>query len=457
MDLTMSEKFRAGQAAIERLAAIVSSSDDAIIAKDLNGVITSWNQGAERIYGYTAEEVIGKKIDFLLPPGHLEEETGYLNQILRGEKIEHFAVERIRKDGKHITVSTNVSPILDAEDKVIGISRIGRDITEQQKAYEALIVGNKELLFQQQEKAKRAAELVIANEEKAKRVDELFTANEEKAKRVDELVIANKELQFQNEEKAKRAAELLIANEEKAKRVDELMIANKELLFQGIEKAKRATEVLVAHEEKLKLEAFNAEKLRLSLMDTIGIARDLVGLRDRYTSDHEKHVGDLAKAIAGQMGLDEKTQTGLMIAGYLHDIGKIIVPEAILCKPGKLSIAEYNLIKDHVQAGYDLLKNVSFPWSISQSILEHHERLDGSGYPNQLKAEQISIEGRIMAVADVVDAMSAYRPYRPSLGIDVALAEIKRGRGSLYDESVVDACLALFRVQKYKISSFQSS
>ncbi|QWD20703.1 PAS domain S-box protein [Polynucleobacter paneuropaeus] len=418
----MSEKFRAGQAAIERLAAIVSSSDDAIIAKDLNGVITCWNQGAERIYGYKAEEVVGKKIDFLLPPGHLEEETGYLNQILRGEKIEHFAVERIRKDGRHITVSTNVSPILDAEGKVIGISRIGRDITEQQKAYEALIVGNKELLFQQQEKTKRAAELVIANEEKAKRVDELFTANEEKAKRVDELVIANKELQFQNEEKAKRAEE-----------------------------------VLVAHEEKLKLEALNAEKLRLSLMDTIGIARELVGLRDRYTSDHEKHVGDLAKAIAGQMGLDEKTQTGLMIAGYLHDIGKIIVPEAILCKPGKLSIAEYNLIKDHVQAGYDLLKNVSFPWSISQSILEHHERLDGSGYPNQLKAEQISIEGRIMAVADVVDAMSAYRPYRPSLGIDVALSEIERGRGSLYDESAVDACLALFREQKYKISTLQSS
>ncbi|QWD22461.1 PAS domain S-box protein [Polynucleobacter paneuropaeus] len=418
----MSEKFRAGQAAIERLAAIVSSSDDAIIAKDLNGVITSSNQGAERIYGYKAEEVVGKKIDFLLPPGHLEEETGYLNQILRGEKIEHFAIERIRKDGRHITVSTNVSPILDAECKVIGISRIGRDITEQQKAYEALIVGNKELLFQQQEKAKRAAELVIANEEKAKRVDELFTANEEKAKRVDELVIANKELQFQNEEKAKRAEE-----------------------------------VLVAHEEKLKLEVLNAEKLRLSLMDTIGIARELVGLRDRYTSDHEKHVGDLAKAIAGQMGLDEKTQTGLMIAGYLHDIGKIIIPEAILCKPGKLSIAEYNLIKDHVQACYDLLKNVSFPWSISQSILEHHERLDGSGYPNQLKAEQISIEGRIMAVADVVDAMSAYRPYRPSLGIDVALSEIERGRGSLYDESAVDACLALFREQKYKISTLQSS
>jgi PAS domain S-box-containing protein/putative nucleotidyltransferase with HDIG domain len=417
MDLAMLEKLAVGQAAIERLAAIVSSSDDAIIAKDLNGVITSWNQGAERIYGYTAEEALGRKIDFLLPPGHLEEETGHLNHILRGEKIEHYAVERVRKDGKHITVSTNVSPILNAMGKVIGVSRIGRDITEQQKAYEALILGNKELLFQTEEKAKRAAELIIANEEKAKRVDELFLANEEKAKRVDELLEANIELQFQNEEKAKRAAE-----------------------------------ALVAHEEKLKLELLNAEKLRLSLMDTIGIARDLVGLRDRYTSDHEKHVGDLSKAIAAEMGLDEQTQMGLMIAGYLHDIGKIIIPEAILSKPGKLSEAEFNLIKDHVKAGYDLLKNVSFPWSISQPILEHHERLDGSGYPNNLKAEQISIEGRIMAVADVVDAMSAYRPYRPSLGMDAALAEIERGRGTLFDEKVVDACLILFREKKYTIS-----
>jgi len=182
----------------------------------------------------------------------------------------------------------------------------------------------------------------------------------------------------------------------------------------------------------------------------------LVGLRDRYTSEHEKHVGDLCKAIAAEMGLDEQAQMGLMIAGYLHDIGKIIIPEAILSKPGKLSEAEFNLIKDHVKAGYDLLKNVSFPWSISQPILEHHERLDGSGYPNNLKAEQISLEGRIMAVADVVDAMSAYRPYRPSLGIETALAEIERGRGILYDEAVVDACLILFREKKYTISAHKS-
>lgn len=414
--LSIPTESSVGKEAIERLAAIVASSDDAIFAKDMNGIITHWNRGAEKIFGYTAKEAVGKKINFLLPPGHLEQETHYLNRILAGEAIDHFALELIRKDGKHIIVSTNVSPIFDALGKVVGVSRIARDITEQQRAYEALIEGNKELLLQKEEKAKRAEELHIANQEKAKRVDELFIANQEKSKRVDELIIANRELKYQTEEKAKRAAELLIANE-----------------------------------EKLKLEASNVEKLHRSLMDTIGIARELGELRDPYTAGHERHVGDLAKEIAAEMGLDEHAQMGLKIAGYLHDIGKIVVPEAILSKPTKLSTAEYNLIKDHVKSGYDLLQHVSFPWDISRPILEHHERIDGSGYPNSLVGDQISLEGRIMAVADVVDAMSAHRPYRPALGMDAALTEIKGGRGRIYDEKVVDACITLFREKGYAI------
>jgi len=142
-----------------------------------------------------------------------------------------------------------------------------------------------------------------------------------------------------------------------------------------------------------------------------------------------------------------------MIAGYLHDIGKIIVPVEVLCKPGKISPVEYELVKNHVQAGYDLLKKVTFPWPIAQPILEHHERLNGSGYPNRLKADQISVDGRILAVADVVEAMTSFRPYRAALGIEAALAEIERGRGIVYDETVVDACLKLFREKDYKIPS----
>ncbi|MEA9599145.1 HD-GYP domain-containing protein [Polynucleobacter sp. AP-Sanab-80-C2] len=316
-----------------------------------------------------------------------------------------------------------------------------------------LVIANKELLFQNEEKAKRVAELVLANIEKAKRVAELVIANSEKAKRAAELVIANEELAFQNKEKAKRVAELIIANEEKAKRAAELVIANEE-------KARRAAELVVIMDDKAKivtelviskLEAIHNEKLQLSLMETIDITRQLVELRDPYTAGHEKHVGDLAKAIAQEMGLDSIHQEGLMVAGYLHDLGKIIVPVEILCKPTKISPEEYNLVKNHVQAGYDLLKNVTFPWPIAHSVLEHHERLDGSGYPNGLKGDQISIEGRILAVSDVMDAMSCNRPYRTSPGIEEALAEIEGGSGRIYDERVVHACLTLFREKGYKI------
>ncbi len=329
--------------------------------------------------------------------------------------------------------------------------------------------------------AKQAAELILANkelhyqnEEKAKRVEELAIANEEKAKRAAELVIANEELVFQNNEKAKRVEELAIANKEKAKLAVDLVIANEELAYQNEEKAKRVAELVIANEEKAKrahdlviaveekarlvaeliiskLKAINSEKLQLSLMETIDIARQLVELRDPYTAGHEKHVGDLAKAVGAEMGFDKIRQEGLMVAGYLHDLGKIIIPVEILCKPGNISPEEYNLVKNHVQAGYELLKGVTFPWPIADSVLEHHERLDGSGYPNGLKGDQISIEGRILAVADVMDAMGCNRPYRTAPGIEKALAEIERGRGSVYDEQVVDACITLFREKAYAI------
>lgn len=249
-----------------------------------------------------------------------------------------------------------------------------------------------------------------------------------------ELMKAYKELAFQNEEKSKRAAELVIAN--------------KELAFQNEEIAKQAAEL-----QTYAIKAINNEKkLQISFMETIGIARLLVELRDPYTAGHQKHVGDLAKAIAADLGFDAHYQEGIMIAGYLHDIGKIIVPIEILSKPGKLTQEEFALIKNHVQAGYEIIMGLNFPWDIAQGIWEHHERLDGSGYPRHLKGEEISIDGRILAVADVVDAMSSLRPYRASLGIEKALDEIEHRRNTFYDPTVVDACLKLFQEKSYKLS-----
>jgi HD-GYP domain-containing protein (c-di-GMP phosphodiesterase class II) len=152
----------------------------------------------------------------------------------------------------------------------------------------------------------------------------------------------------------------------------------------------------------------------------------------------------LAHAIASEMGLPEEQIEGIRVAGMIHDIGKISVPAQILSKPGELNSLEYGLIQQHPRIGYDLLKTIDFPWPVAQIVLQHHERMDGSGYPAGLSGDEIMLEARILAVADVVAAMTSHRPYRATLGLDKALEEISQNRGVLYDAEVVDACLKLF-------------
>jgi PAS domain S-box-containing protein len=190
-------------------------------------------------------------------------------------------------------------------------------------------------------------------------------------------------------------------------------------------------------------------QLQDNLEDTVRAIATLVEIRDPYTAGHQVRVAELAVAIAKQMGLPDEQVHAIHIAGVLHDLGKIQIPAEILSKPGKITDIEYSLIKIHPQAGYDILKDIDFPWPIAQMVLQHHERLDGSGYPQGLKGDQIILGARILSVADVVEAMSSHRPYRAGLGVEVALAEISTQRGSHFDPQVVDACLALFHEQHY--------
>jgi len=173
-------------------------------------------------------------------------------------------------------------------------------------------------------------------------------------------------------------------------------------------------------------------------------------LRDPYTSGHQQRVTRLACAIAKEMGLNEEVIEEIRVAGSLHDIGKMHIPSEILTKPGKLSKIEFDMIKTHPKAGYDILKTIEFPWPIAPIVLQHHERTDGSGYPSGLSAKDIFLEARILAVADVVEAMASHRPYRPAQGLDKALEEISQKRGGLYDPEVVDACLKLFTEKKFE-------
>ncbi|MFH2134113.1 MAG: HD domain-containing phosphohydrolase [Pseudomonadota bacterium] len=208
------------------------------------------------------------------------------------------------------------------------------------------------------------------------------------------------------------------------------------------------------HERDLALEKNQQQLLQLqqSLEDTVRAIATIVELRDPYTAGHQIRVADLATAIARQMGLSEERVHAIHLAGVVHDLGKIQVPAEILSKPGKLNDIEYALIKFHPQAGYEILKGINFPWPIARMVLQHHERLDGSGYPQGLQGDDILLEARILTVADVVEAMSSHRPYRPGWGDEKALEEIISKRGVYYDPRVVDACVTLFRERSYSFS-----
>ena len=192
-------------------------------------------------------------------------------------------------------------------------------------------------------------------------------------------------------------------------------------------------------------------QLEKAFTHTVAVATTISEMRDPYTAGHERRVGEIAAAIGAELAFDARRQEGLRVAGYLHDIGKMTIPSEILSKPGRLSSVEFELIKGHAQASYDVLKEVDFPWPVARIAREHHERMDGSGYPQGLKGEAILLEARIMAVADVIEAMASHRPYRAGLGIEQALAEIERGRGSVYDPVVADACLRLFRERRFQL------
>ncbi|OHE58759.1 MAG: hypothetical protein A2Z47_13135 [Thermodesulfovibrio sp. RBG_19FT_COMBO_42_12] len=243
------------------------------------------------------------------------------------------------------------------------------------------------------------------------------------------------------------------------KRVDEkLQRVNKELEKRVQERTaeiSKANEVLQIEisERKHAEEALKGsyEKLQRALEGTIYALASMVEKRDPYTAGHQQRVKTLACAIATEMGLPEEKIDGIRMIGVIHDLGKIYVPAEILSKPGQLDEAEFKMIRAHAKVGYDILKKVEFPWPIAQGIAQHHERIDGSGYPSGLLGENILLEAKIIGVADVFEAIASHRPYRPALGKDKAIEEISQKKGTLYDPEVVDACLRLFTVKGFNI------
>ncbi len=244
---------------------------------------------------------------------------------------------------------------------------------------------------------------------------------------------------------------------------NEIVLLHKELLDKNAELDNANRELIKSRDEakKLNLELEEKVKLRTSelnesyelarrlFLQTVNSLTQALEMRDPYTVGHQLRVAKLAQAISRKLGLPQMTTEGIFISGQLHDIGKIYVPSEFLTKPGTLTEEEFNVIKTHPLMGFEIVKNIEFPWPVASILLQHHELLDGSGYPFGLENEQIRIEAKILCVADVLEAMSTDRPYRPSLGVQIAMNEIITFRGIRYDPQAVDACVELFRKEEF--------
>jgi HD-GYP domain-containing protein (c-di-GMP phosphodiesterase class II) len=249
------------------------------------------------------------------------------------------------------------------------------------------------------------------------------------------LTVVSKEMEAEDELKKHRDHLETIVQ----KRTAVLTILNEQLKQKCVERR---------HAERRLRQSYN--KLQQNLDETVKAMSLTVEERDPYTAGHQRRTADLAVTLAKTMGLSGQTIKGIQTAGLIHDIGKISIPAEILSKPGRLNKAEIQLIRRHPQVAYDILKNIDFPWPVGQIVLQHHEKINGSGYPMGLSGKEMLVEAKILCVADVVETIASHRPYRPGLGIDKALGEIAENKGILYDPAVVDVCLKLFRTKVYQ-------
>ncbi|HEY0844896.1 MAG TPA: MASE3 domain-containing protein [Noviherbaspirillum sp.] len=495
-----------------KLAAIVESTSVGIIGKDLDGHVTSWNIGAEKVYGYTAEEMIGRPISVLADEKRKTESAELIDKVKRGEVISRFETTRVRKDGRVIDVSLTVSPVYDAEGALSGVSTVVSDITDRKKAERELIAvnrvlktlscGNMTLIHATDEGmllvemcrtivevgGYRFAWVGYVRDDDRKTIAPMarygagdgyleafpLTWSEDAAQNCpegDAIRMDAVQIHQNLDANCATATWCQAALKHDYRSVIALplrgggRVIGVLAIFAGEIDTFQQAEVRLLTEMAADLsygitalrtrvaEVQGSERLKKSMESTIRAIASTIEMRDPYTSGHQQRVAELGAAIGREMGLDESRVYGIYLSGIVHDLGKINVPAEILCKPGRLQEVEFELIKGHAKAGHDILMPVDFPWPIADIVLQHHERVDGSGYPNGLTGDAILLEARIIAVADVVEAISSHRPYRPAFGIEAGLKEIRTHRGTKYDPAVVDACLKLFNEGRFQFGT----
>ena len=446
----------------KRYRALIENAGDIMFKTDATGHFTFVNQAGRRIAGYDEQEVIGKEYWSLLRPDVREDAIRFFGlQFVKGQQNTYSEFPIISKDGREIWLGQNTSLLV--EDGVVsGFQATARDITDRKKVEEAL--QESEERFRTLSDKTPLGMTLIGIDGRYEYMNPAFM----KIFGYDLSDIPTGMEWFrtafpdpENRQKAIAAWKEDLNNYpnlEIRPRIYEVSCKGgglRTILFRSVAlpsgKQFIIYEDITDREQAEKQLKDTLESLRKAMGATTQVMAAAVEARDPYTAGHQTRSANLARAIATEMELPQDMIEGIRVAGSIHDIGKLSIPAEILSKPTKLSDLEFALIKEHARRGFEMLKDVESPWPLAEIVYQHHERIDGSGYPRNLKGEEICLEARILTVADVVEAMASHRPYRPGLGIDVALNEIEKNSGIFYDSTVADACVRLFREKDFKL------
>ncbi|OGP49486.1 MAG: hypothetical protein A2Y79_09270 [Deltaproteobacteria bacterium RBG_13_43_22] len=448
----------------ERYRTIIETIEDGYFEVDLKGNLTYFNDTMVRIHEYSREELLGMNNRQYTDAENAEILFKAFNQVYRtGESSKGTNYEIITKTGGRKNLESSVTLIRNLQGNPIGFRGIVRDVTELRQAQKALISSEERFRIA----AESTNDFIYEWNLETGQVDWFGKAVDRLGDILGELPLTNaafvKKINPEDLERITEAVRRHLRQGEP--HMEEYRLIGKDgniiyvksagmslrneegRAYKWIGTLSDITE-RKKNEEELK-QSF--EKVRKAMGGIIQAMALTVESKDPYTAGHQQRVSSLARTIAQEMGLSKDRVEAIRLAGVVHDLGKISVPAEILSKPTKLSDLEFSLIKVHPQTSYDILKDIDFPWPIAEIALQHHERMNGSGYPAGLKGEEIMVEAQVLMVADVVEAIASHRPYRPAFGIDVALEEISKNKGKLYDPATVEACLRLFKEKGFSL------
>jgi PAS domain S-box-containing protein len=444
---------------------------DQVWIMDLNLKWIYISPSAEKLWGYTIEELNALPLDKFLTTSSFESAMKIYETQMPENMADpsNYSVKVSTeftcrcKNGQIIWAECTLSFILDENGKPVSILGEGREITKRKQMEESLRKSEENFRRSFDDSplgvriATLAGETIYANSA----ILEMYgydSIEELQNIPLKERYTPESYAEFKVRKKKRLRgepgpSEYEISIIRKDGEIRHLYVLRKEIFWNGQKQSQVIYQDITLRRQAEKKLNETLENLRQSIKTTIQVLGTASEAKDPYTAGHQKRVADLARAIATEMRLPHDKIEAIRMAAAIHDIGKISVPSEILCKPAMLTDLEFCLIKNHPQFSYDIIKDVESPWPLADIVYQHHERIDGSGYPQGLKDTNILIEARILAVADVVEAMMSYRPYRPTLGLEIALAEIENNAGILYDRRAAEACLKVFRENGYQITS----